>query len=46
MAAHVAEVARLLGQVGVDHVLVRTDRPLDDALFAYLMNRQRLMKVR
>lgn len=46
MAAHVAELARLLGEAGVDHALLRTDRPLDDALFAYLSNRQRLMKVR
>ena len=46
MAAHVAAVAKLLGEAGVDHVLLRTDRPLDDALFAYLANRQRLMKVR
>lgn len=46
MAEHVAELARLLGQGGVDHVVLRTDRPLDDALFAYLANRQRLAKVR
>ena len=46
IAGHVAETARLLGESGVDHALLRTDRPLDDALFAYLANRQRLARVR
>jgi hypothetical protein len=30
----------------MDYTLLDTSRPLDDALFAYLSNRQRLSKVR
>jgi hypothetical protein len=30
----------------VDYMMVNTARPLDDALFNYLANRERMMRVR
>ena len=44
--AHVDSLSHLLAQAGVDYTLLDTARPLDDALFAYLSDRQRLSKVR
>ena len=44
--AHIDLLSRLLAQAGVDYTLLDSSRPLDDALFAYLSNRQRLSKVR
>lgn len=38
--AHVAGVARVLGGSGADHILADTSRPLDQALFHYLLARQ------
>ena len=46
VAEHVASLARLLGEHGIDYALFDTARPLDYALFEYLSNRQRLMRVR
>ena len=44
--AHVASLARILADSRIDYTLLDTSRPLDDALFAYLSNRQRLSQVR
>ena len=43
---HVATIARLLADSRIDYTLLDSSRPLDDALFAYLSNRQRLSRVR
>jgi uncharacterized protein (DUF58 family) len=43
---HVASLARTLSDARMDYTLLDTSRPLDDALFAYLSNRQRLSRVR
>ncbi len=40
VTAHVARVARVIGGAGADHILVDTSRPLDQALFHYLLSRQ------
>lgn len=37
---HVLAVSRVLGGAGADHVLVDTSKPLDQALFHYLLARQ------
>jgi uncharacterized protein (DUF58 family) len=44
--AHVAALSRILADSRIDYTLLDTARPLDEALFAYLSNRQRLSKVR
>ncbi len=43
---HVAALSQLLGENRVDYVQFDTGRPLDQALFAYLSSRQRMMRVR
>ncbi len=43
---HIASLSRILADSRIDYTLLDTSRPLDDALFAYLSNRQRLSKVR
>jgi uncharacterized protein (DUF58 family) len=43
---HITSLSRLLADSRIDYTLVDTSRPLDEALFAYLSNRQRLSKVR
>lgn len=40
VTAHVAEVAKVLGSAGADHILVDTSGPLDQALFHYMLARQ------
>lgn len=40
VSGHVAATARVLAGAGADHVLVDTSRPLDQALFRYLLGRQ------
>jgi uncharacterized protein (DUF58 family) len=40
VTAHVAEMAKVLGGAGADHVLADTSQPLDQALFHYLLARQ------
>jgi hypothetical protein len=37
---HVAAVSRVLTSSGADHILAETSRPLDQALFHYLLSRQ------
>ena len=46
IAAHTAELSRLLGDNGIDYVLLDTSRPLENALFDYLARRQQLSRVR
>ncbi|HJR62856.1 MAG TPA: DUF58 domain-containing protein [Gemmatimonadaceae bacterium] len=43
---HVRGLSRLLGENGIDYAMFDTSKPLDHALFNYLSNRQRLMRVR
>jgi uncharacterized protein (DUF58 family) len=43
---HIASLSRILADSRIDYTLLDTSRPLDDALFAYLSNRQRLSQVR
>ncbi|HJU64095.1 MAG TPA: DUF58 domain-containing protein [Gemmatimonadaceae bacterium] len=43
---HVRLLSSLLGENGIDYALCDTSKPLDHALFSYLSNRQRLMRVR
>jgi uncharacterized protein (DUF58 family) len=43
---HIGSLSRILADSRIDYTLLDTSRPLDDALFAYLSNRQRLSKVR
>jgi len=43
---HVASLSKTLTDARMDYTLLDTSRPLDDALFTYLSNRQRLSKVR
>ena len=46
IAAHTAELSRLLGDNRIDYVLLDTSRPLENALFDYLSRRQQLSRVR
>ncbi|HUF25492.1 MAG TPA: DUF58 domain-containing protein [Gemmatimonadaceae bacterium] len=46
IAGHIDTLGRLLGQNRIDYTLFDTSKPLDHALFTYLSNRQRLMRVR
>jgi uncharacterized protein (DUF58 family) len=42
VAAHIAELSRLMGQQHIDYALFDTSKPLDHALFRYLSTRQRI----
>ena len=44
--AHIARLTTILGQNRIDYSMFDTSRPLDDALFTYLSNRERMMRVR
>jgi uncharacterized protein (DUF58 family) len=44
--SHIASLSRIFADSRIDYTLLDTSKPLDDALFAYLSNRQRLTKVR
>jgi uncharacterized protein (DUF58 family) len=46
LQAHTSQLARRLGDHGIDYSLVDTSTPLDTALFRYLSERQRLSRVR
>lgn len=46
MAEHLEEISSLMIKNQIDYGLVRTDQPLDEALFRYLTLRERLGRVR
>lgn len=46
ITAHVESLRTKFSEIRVDYTLVNTARPLDDALFSYLANRERTMRVR
>jgi len=46
MAEHLEEISNLMIKNQIDYGLVRTDQPLDEALFRYLTLRERLGRVR
>ena len=46
MQAHIDALTTKCADVRIDYVLLNTSKPLDEALFAYLGNRERLMRVR
>ncbi|HUR21488.1 MAG TPA: DUF58 domain-containing protein [Vicinamibacterales bacterium] len=46
IAAHIDALRTKFSEIRVDYTLVNTARPLDDALFNYLANRERMMRVR
>jgi uncharacterized protein (DUF58 family) len=46
MAAHLSALESGFRRHGVDYTLVRTDQPLDHALFSYLSTRERKSRVR
>ena len=46
MQEHIHALTTKFAEVRVDYVQVNTSKPLDEALFSYLGNRERLMRVR
>jgi uncharacterized protein (DUF58 family) len=46
MQAHIEALTTKFSEARIDYVLLNTAKPLDEALFAYLGNRERLMRVR
>jgi uncharacterized protein (DUF58 family) len=46
ITAHIDSLRTKFSEIRVDYTLVNTARPLDDALFSYLANRERTMRVR
>jgi uncharacterized protein (DUF58 family) len=46
IAAHIEAIRSKCSEVRIDYVLINTAKPLDEALFAYLGNRERLARVR
>ena len=46
MREHIDALATKFSEARIDYVTLNTSRPLDEALFHYLGNRERLMKVR
>jgi uncharacterized protein (DUF58 family) len=46
ITAHIEALRAKCSEIRVDYTLVNTSRPLDDALFSYLANRERTMRVR
>lgn len=46
MRAHIDTLTTKCADVRIDYVQLVTSKPLDDALFSYLGNRERLMRVR
>jgi hypothetical protein len=43
---HIETIRSRCSESRIDYVLLDTSKPLDEALFAYLGNRERLMRVR
>jgi uncharacterized protein (DUF58 family) len=46
MQAHLEALATKFSEARIDYVLLNTSKPLDEALFAYLGTRERMMRVR
>jgi hypothetical protein len=46
MQEHIETLRSRCSDARIDYVLLDTSKPLDEALFAYLGNRERLMRVR
>jgi hypothetical protein len=46
MREHIDTLTAKFSEARIDYVLLNTSKPLDDALFHYLGNRERLMRVR
>ena len=46
MQEHIESIRSKCSESRIDYVLLDTSKPLDEALFAYLGNRERLMRVR
>jgi uncharacterized protein (DUF58 family) len=46
MQEHIEAIRGKCSEARIDYVLLNTSKPLDDALFQYLGNRERLMRVR
>ena len=46
MQAHIQALTTRFSESRIDYVPLNTPKPLDDALFSYLGNRERLMRVR
>jgi uncharacterized protein (DUF58 family) len=46
MQAHIDALTTKCAEVRIDYMLLNTSKPLDEALFRYLGNRERLMRVR
>ena len=46
MQAHIQALTTRFSESRIDYVQLNTSKPLDDALFSYLGNRERLMRVR
>ena len=46
MREHIEALTTKFSEARIDYVLLNTSKPLDDALFHYLGNRERLMRVR
>jgi hypothetical protein len=44
--AHIESIRAKCAEVRIDYVLLNTSKPLDEALFAYLGNRERLARTR
>jgi hypothetical protein len=46
MRDHIDTLTTKFAESRIDYVQIDTSKPLDEALFAYLGNRERLMRVR
>ena len=46
VAAHTAALGDLFGRHRIDYILLNTEKPLDQALYSYLVFRQKTLKVR
>jgi uncharacterized protein (DUF58 family) len=46
MQEHIEAIRTKCAEARIDYVLINTAKPLDEALFSYLGNRERLMRVR